>query len=87
MTWDERAIYDRDEIARVYPDPKVTARKAVKPKPGLTPFDKRRRDLKSSNDSTRREAYQSLFDAGEEGQELLKSEIPRLISMMKSTKS
>ncbi|MDF1661046.1 MAG: hypothetical protein P1V97_04710, partial [Planctomycetota bacterium] len=69
MTWDERAVYDRDEIARVYPDPKATARKAEKPKPGLTQFDKRRRDLKSSNDSTRRGAFQSLFDEGPEGQE------------------
>lgn len=85
MTWDERAVFDRDEIARVYPDPKVTARNAEKSKPGLSQFDKRRRDLKSSKYSTRREAFQSLFDEGEEGQTLLKSEIPRLFSMMKSS--
>lgn len=84
MTWDERAVFDRDEIARVYPDPKASAKRIKKAKPGVSAFDKRKRDLKSSNDSVRRSAFQSLFDEGTEGQGILRTEIPQLLSSLKT---
>jgi hypothetical protein len=86
ITWEQRAEFDLELIARRYPDPRDRAAKAAdRAAPINAALESAKRSLRASRAERRRAGFTKLGEAGEEGLEILKTALPELVEQTRSS--